>query len=223
MTTLLQYPALRLQKLALAGEPDDEISSALESLLLAQPELEMINLNYDGADRALSPQAYSPYLTPSHTATATATATANANANANGSSNQEQAPQQQHQQQQQPQQPQPQSLDHHLIENGPLITIGGTNMYRATRDQVAVVKRALIKYPKLRFANAALPGDIGYENLMNHCGRYLIYDSKVPLGLWPIALDRAACLESHKRQRSSVIYELLHGGVFAARETYASI
>jgi len=142
------------------------------------------------------------------------------------------------QQQQREQQQREQSLDRHLIENGPLITIG-TNMYRATKDQLAFVKQALIHYPKLRLASSSgetaaearqqqqhhPPAEIDYTNLLNHCGRYLMNNdcSNVPLGLWPIALERAACMESHKRQRSSALYELLHGGVFAARETYASI
>ena len=122
-------------------------------------------------------------------------------------------------QQQQIQRP---SLDEYLVQQAPLITIG-SEMYNTTPEQIATAQRALINYPRLRLTERHPPADLGYYNLLNHCGRYLMYRSDVSLGLWPIALERAACLESHKRQRSSIIYELLHGGVFAAREAYASM
>mmetsp|Transcript_10658 Transcript_10658/g.25736 ORF Transcript_10658/g.25736 Transcript_10658/m.25736 type:complete len:495 (-) Transcript_10658:99-1583(-) len=250
MTVLSRYPAMRLQKLTLSSKGDGDLSSALESLLLSQQGLRMINVYCNGGASAegFSMQGFSPgrpnpfdsffrrlsNLAPPHIAAATATSSTAMSTTEDHHHDDDDDEQQQQREQQQREQ----SLDRHLIENGPLITIG-TNMYRATKDQLAFVKQALIHYPKLRLASSSgetaaearqqqqhhPPAEIDYTNLLNHCGRYLMNNdcSNVPLGLWPIALERAACMESHKRQRSSALYELLHGGVFAARETYASI
>ncbi|CAJ1970094.1 unnamed protein product [Cylindrotheca closterium] len=232
MTELSLYPTMRLEKLNLSSKGDDELSSALELLLLSQQGLKMLTVSCGGssalggfsmaglAPARLSSNPFDSFfrrladLTPARMAAMSAaqhqhTVAAHVPVV------------QDHNAEQQQEQSLDEQLDAHLIENGPLITIG-TNMYKASRDQISYVKKALINYPKLRLTRQ-FPSSMEYDNVLNHCGRYLMNDSNVPLGLWPIALERAACLENHKHLRSTVIYELLHGGVFAGRETYASL
>ena len=212
MVELTRHPSLKLQRLTLSSTADGDLSPPLEALLLSQQDLKMINLHCQPSNAAFAfhdpaPRGFSFFdgffcrlssIAPPNSAKFTSRINI-------------------------PVQPptRDQVLENFLIEQGPFITIG-TELYSTTSEQINNVRTALVNYPRLRLSINP-PAEIGYENLVNHCGRYLMFRPDVPLALWPVALERAACLESHKRQRSSIIYELLHGGVFAGRETYASM